>query len=111
MIEDHFTPRPFGKFDGKDYPVNWSRTGTSTRAWKRIDDRSYQVINKVDGQVTGTSGSVVSLDGKTLTITSIGNKTVRVVRETVGTQSEHPVATASARQTDRIVSGCTDPTY
>jgi len=67
-----------GKFDGKDYPVIGSRTGTGTRAWKRIDDRTYEVINKVDGKVTGTSKSVVSLDGKTLTITSIENKTVRV---------------------------------
>lgn len=45
---------------------------TATRAATRIDGRSYQFVNKVDGKVTNTVTVVVAPGGKTRTDTSTG---------------------------------------
>src|ERR1700730_10205861 len=44
-----------GKFDGKDYALNGAPTANTTRAYKRIDDRTYEFVTRVDGKVTGTT--------------------------------------------------------
>jgi len=55
-----------GKFDGKDYPVQ-GVDYVLTNAYTRLDERSYQIVIKVDGDVAATAKVVVSPDGKTLT--------------------------------------------
>src|SRR5579871_4415894 len=51
-----------GKFDGKDYPVTGD-TGSDTRSYKKIDDRTVEVTVKTGGQVTISGRVVVSPDG------------------------------------------------
>jgi hypothetical protein len=55
-----------GKFDGKDYPVE-GVDYVLTNAYSRIDDHSYRIVLKVDGNVAATATVTVSPDGKTLT--------------------------------------------
>lgn len=54
------------RFDGKDYPF---QTPTMTRAFKRLSDHSYELVEKVNGEVTVLRSVVVSRDGKTYTMT------------------------------------------
>jgi hypothetical protein len=61
-----------GRFDGKDNPVKGAQTPNTTTAFKRIDDRTYEAIGKVDGKPTVTTRVAVSTDGKTLTATQSG---------------------------------------
>jgi hypothetical protein len=59
------------KFDGTDLPVKGAAVPT-TRAYKRIDDRNFEYVTKVNGKVTSTSKSVMAADGKTRTFTTTG---------------------------------------
>jgi hypothetical protein len=59
-----------GKFDGKDYPVQ-GVDYVLTNAYTPVDERSYQIVIKVDGAVAATAKVVVSLDGKTLTTSTV----------------------------------------
>lgn len=59
------------RFDGNDYPVKGS-ANTTSRAFKRLDDRTYEEVSKLNGKVTLTRTHKVSPDGKTLTITATG---------------------------------------
>jgi len=57
------------KFDGKEYP----RTGPnvapgSTSSGRRVNERTLEVTNKIQKQVTSTAESKISDDGKTLTV-------------------------------------------
>jgi hypothetical protein len=65
------------KFDGVDAPIVYSGEAPAppekrTTAFRRIDDHSFEVINKRDGKVFSTGRIVVSADGKTLTNTDTG---------------------------------------
>jgi hypothetical protein len=60
------------KFDGKDYPVKGAPVANTTSAYTRIDDRTIQFVNKVDGKVTITTRIVFSPDGKIETGTQTG---------------------------------------
>ena len=60
-----------GKLDGNDYPLQGSETVT-THAYRRIDDRSYEIVIKDDGVLQATTRVVVSPDGKTLQVTTEG---------------------------------------
>ena len=60
-----------GKFDGKDNPVTGDPTRDTT-ALKKIDDYTYEILNKKDGRVVGTIRNVFSRDGKTRTQTGPG---------------------------------------
>ena len=55
-----------GKFDGKDYPVEGADY-ILTNAYTLINERSYQIVVKVEGYVAATARVEVSGDGKTLT--------------------------------------------
>jgi hypothetical protein len=55
------------KFDGKEYPVEGTQI---MRTYRRVDVRTYEQTNKVDGKVTTTAKVVISPDGKTRTMTS-----------------------------------------
>lgn len=64
-------------FDGKEHPVRGTIDGKPVPnqgavAWKRIDARTYEVVNKTDGQVTTTRRIVVAPDGKSRTTTITG---------------------------------------
>jgi hypothetical protein len=59
-----------GRFDGKDYPIQ-GVDYVLTNAYSPVNDRSYQIVVKVDGSVVATSTVVVSPDGKTLTTTTL----------------------------------------
>jgi hypothetical protein len=61
-----------GGFDGKDNPVKGAQAPNSTSALKRIDDRTFEVMGKVDGKPAVTTRAVVSADGKTMTATQTG---------------------------------------
>ena len=55
-----------GKFDGKDYPVQGVEL-VLTNAYRRVDDRTYDLIQKIDGEVVATSRLTMSPDGRTIT--------------------------------------------
>ena len=59
------------KYDGQDNPVTGSPDFNSI-ALKRIDAHTIEATIKKDGMVMGTSRTVISLDGKTRTLTSKG---------------------------------------
>ena len=63
--------------DGREHPVKGTLDGKPVPdqgavAWKRIDDRTYEVVNKTAGQVTTTRRIVVSADGHSRTTTITG---------------------------------------
>lgn len=59
-----------GRFDGRDYPVQ-GMDYYLTNAYRQIDDRSYEIIIKVDGRVAANAFASVSPDRSTLTVTTI----------------------------------------
>lgn len=64
-------------FDGKEHPVTGTIDGKPVAnqgavAWKRIDDRTYEVVNKTGGQAISTRRIVIAADGKTRTTTVTG---------------------------------------
>ncbi|HEU5233904.1 MAG TPA: hypothetical protein VFU50_13660 [Terriglobales bacterium] len=59
-----------GKFDGNDYPVT-GNPREDTRALKKINDHTYTVTSKKDGQTTVTGHIVIDPDGKTRTVTTM----------------------------------------
>ena len=59
------------KFDGTDLPLQGASVPT-TRAYKRIDARTFEFVQKVNGKVTTTFRSVMAPDGKTRTATTTG---------------------------------------
>jgi hypothetical protein len=59
-----------GKFDGKDYPVQ-GVDYVLTNAYTPVDERSYQIVIRVDGAVAATARVVVSPDGKMLTTSTV----------------------------------------
>ena len=64
--------------DGKEHPTKGTSDGKPTPSqdaisWKRIDDRTYEVLNKVKGQVLTTRRIVIAADGKSRTTTITGH--------------------------------------
>ena len=57
-----------GKFDGNDYPVT-GNPQEDARALKKINDYTYTVAVKKDGQRTATGRIVIDPDGKSRTVT------------------------------------------
>ena len=60
------------RFDGKDYPVKGAQAPNTTNALKRIDDRTFEVMGKIDGKPALTTRDAVAADGKTMTATQTG---------------------------------------
>ena len=58
-------------FDGKDAVVK-GNPDADTQAYKRVDDRSYEVTAKKNGKVTTVAKVTISADGKTRTVTQTG---------------------------------------
>jgi len=63
-----------GKLDGKDYPLEGVEE-VLTNAYSRIDERTYRVVLRIDGKTATTSTIAISLDGKTMTVTSSSSNT------------------------------------
>ncbi len=71
-----------GRFDARDYPVQGAAS-FMTNAYRQIDDRSYEIVIKVDGATAATATAVVSSDGATMTVTTVetaGGKSTAVYR-------------------------------
>ena len=64
------------KFDGKDYPAAGPTVPPGyTLAVRKIDDRTFELVQKMNGKTLYTSAYAVSPDGKTLRETNAGEKT------------------------------------
>jgi len=59
------------KFDGKDAAVT-GNPDADAQAFKRVDDRSYEVTGKKNAKVTTITKVTISADGKTRTATQTG---------------------------------------
>jgi hypothetical protein len=57
-------------YDGKDFPIVGNNSQADTGARTRVDANTVRTIYKKGGKVTVTQTSVVSSDGKTISITS-----------------------------------------
>jgi hypothetical protein len=55
-----------GEFDGIDYPVQGVER-VLTNAYRRVDDRTYELVQKIDGEVVATARLLMSPDGRTIT--------------------------------------------
>jgi len=60
-----------GKYDGRDYPVTGD-SNVDARSYYKLDDRTFAVTLKKAGKVVASSRVVISADGKTRTVTTIG---------------------------------------
>ena len=62
------------KYDSKDYTQNGigMPNGADTIALKRVDDQTIELTLKKKGKVIQNTRSVLSADGRTLTLTSTG---------------------------------------
>jgi hypothetical protein len=59
-------------FDGKASEIKGAPDANTTRVYTRIDNRTYEYVQKVGGKLTTTARTVVAADGKTRTITTTG---------------------------------------
>jgi hypothetical protein len=60
-----------GRFDGTDYPVQGVDV-VLTNAYRRIDDRRYELVQKMDGKVVATARLSLSVDRRTITTVTAG---------------------------------------
>jgi hypothetical protein len=60
------------RFDGKPSEVKGAPDAKTTRVYRRIDARSYEYVQSVNGKQTTTVRTVVAADGKSRTITTTG---------------------------------------
>lgn len=59
-----------GRFDGQDYPVQ-GVDYVLTNAYRRLSDRSYEIVVRVDGREAAVATADVSGDGKTMTVNTL----------------------------------------
>jgi hypothetical protein len=76
-------------FDGKDHPWNGTIDGQPSPnqdaiAWKKIDDHTYEITNKLKGQTLTSSRIVIAKDGKSRTNTTSGKNAQGVAVSTTG---------------------------
>jgi len=62
-----------GRFDGRDYGLQGVEDYAVTVAYRRIDERTFQVVQKADGGAVVAATLTISLDGRTLTMISSGS--------------------------------------
>jgi hypothetical protein len=60
-----------GRFDGQDYPVQGVEEYV-TYAYRRVDERAYDIVIKVDGRLTAVSHAALAPDGSAITTTTTG---------------------------------------
>jgi hypothetical protein len=61
-----------GQFDGRDYALQGVDQYSVTNAYRPLDDRTYEIVQKVDGAISTTATITRSQDDKTLTTTTRG---------------------------------------
>jgi len=61
-----------GRFDGRDYALQGVDQYSVTNAYRRLDDRTYEIVQKVDGAISATATIRLSPDEKTLTTITRG---------------------------------------
>jgi len=75
--------------DGKEVKTEGSREPNAREAFTRIDDRAFQRVLRVNGQVRGTLRVTLANDGKSLTTTAVGtNAEGKPVHNTVVLEKE-----------------------
>jgi hypothetical protein len=73
-----------GKFDGVDYPVQGVEV-VLTSAYRGLDDRTWELRQKIDGDPVATVRFTISPDGRTLTsVTSTRTDSATTVYDKVG---------------------------
>ena len=81
-----------GSFDGQPYPLQGIDEYV-TYAYQRVDDRTYDVVVRLDDRPAGVSRVVLSADGQTITTTTKGkDSTGRVVITTTVYERAAPAA-------------------
>ena len=60
--------------EGKEVPSP-NATQPITLTWKRIDDRTTEIVSRANGKVVLTTRRVISSDGQTATVTQTGMNT------------------------------------
>ena len=60
------------RFDGRDYPIGAAANVIVTWAFSKIDDYTYEMVTKANGNVTSTTRTVISQDRNTRTSTTPG---------------------------------------
>jgi hypothetical protein len=58
-----------GKFDGNEYPVT-GESNVEVRSYKVVNERTLTFANKKAGKTTLTGRIVISVDGKSRTVTT-----------------------------------------
>jgi len=72
-----------GKLDGNDYPIQ-GMDEVVTNAYTRVDDHTYDIVVKVDGNRAATARTVIAADGKSMaTSTTSRNARGETVTTTV----------------------------
>ena len=61
-----------GKLDGLDYPVQGVEV-VLTNAYRRVEDRIYELVQKLDGRVIATARLAISADSNVLTVVPTGS--------------------------------------
>jgi hypothetical protein len=59
-----------GRFDGQDYPVQ-GVDYVLTNAYRKLSDRSYEIVVRVDGRDAAVATASVSADGRTMTVNTV----------------------------------------
>jgi len=70
-----------GALDGRDYPVQ-GVDSVMTNAYRLLDERSYEIVVKLDGRPMATTRVSVSPDGATLTAVTVERGEGRVLTTT-----------------------------
>lgn len=71
-----------GKFDGQPYQLQGIDEYV-TYAYQRVDDRSFDVVVRIDDRVAGTSRVTLAADGRSITTTTTGRDSAgRIVTTT-----------------------------
>jgi hypothetical protein len=61
-----------GQFDSRDYALQGVDEYVVTNAYRRLDDHTYEIVQRVDGAIATTATVSLSPDEKTLTTTTHG---------------------------------------
>jgi hypothetical protein len=59
-----------GRFDGRDYPVQ-GVDYVLTNAYRKLSDRSYEIVVRVDGREAAVAKATVSGDRSTMTVETV----------------------------------------
>jgi hypothetical protein len=59
-----------GRFDGRDYPVH-GVDYVLTNAYRKLSDRSYEILVRVDGREAAVATAVISDNGMQMTVDTV----------------------------------------